>query len=145
MLSKVMRALQASTEFVLKDESLICIGMAEGGGWDTDYSFLKSSFQTTFNVWKKVLFECTQVRSQVLHVLLSRIDDRGDLIFSLLFQGKIEEGRYKHINTRGALGRASELRENEYLFNILNKSTFSACVSCKYSTKLIYCQKLLYK
>lgn len=32
MLSKVMRALQASSEFVLKDESLICIGVAEGGG-----------------------------------------------------------------------------------------------------------------
>lgn len=32
MLSKVMRALQESTGLVLRDESLICIGMAEGGG-----------------------------------------------------------------------------------------------------------------
>lgn len=32
MLSKVMGALQASTGFVLRDESLICIGMAGGGG-----------------------------------------------------------------------------------------------------------------
>jgi len=31
MMSKVMRALQANTELMLKDESGICIGVAGGG------------------------------------------------------------------------------------------------------------------
>lgn len=47
-----MRALQANTEFMLKDESVICIRIAGGGVWETDY-FLKSSFQPTFSVWKE--------------------------------------------------------------------------------------------
>lgn len=48
MMSKVMRALRANTEFMLKDESVTCIGIAGGGS--RLLIFLKSNFQSIFNV-----------------------------------------------------------------------------------------------
>lgn len=53
-----------------------------------------------FQCLKKVFFECMQVRCQILQVLLSRIDDRADLIFLPPLLGKKLKKECKNTSTQ---------------------------------------------